>query len=50
MIICFTFYVYKYFVNPNNFSKPLLFLLLPVENKEVKPSKGNSSNINRTTS
>ena len=27
--------------NPNNLSKPVLHLLLPVENKEVKLSKGN---------
>ena len=32
----------------NNFSKSVLFLSLPVEYKEVKPSKSNSSNIHRT--
>ena len=40
----------KRFSNPNNFNKPVLFLLLPVENKEVKSSKGNSSNIHRKKS
>ena len=40
----------KRFSNPNNFSKSVLFLLLPVENKEIKPSKGNSSNIHRRKS
>ena len=36
--------------NPHNFSKHVLFMLLLFENKELKPSKGNNSNIHRTKS